>query len=355
MADYFVKYTENFSDEDAAGLLRKESFLQKAMLIYKDVNKGKRSCTHRILLDVQKKIPKLMVPIQISLDLSELYNTIDLNYENLSLEEGIIRLTQLVQFYKKDEIKRKVIGEHKDYYFSHLIPSGYKNANGQTIFKLAPLDTKNPENNPKLLEQHMNHKLLEDCRLSGDTALRYALRILQKKYAFVRDDLRFITTNNAIIPEGREDIFLTGLYFVLTGKYYEGVHILAPQVENLFRNIAREAGGITVRLEDDGSSQELALSRVFDIPELVDCYDRDIIFLFKALLSERSGANIRNLVAHGILDAASASRGECLFFAVATIKLLCFSSSRYYEILKTSKGLNDFIRPSNVKKNAKKL
>jgi hypothetical protein len=30
---------------------------------------------------------------------------------------------------------------------------------------------------------------------------------------------------------------------VLKGQYYEAMHILAPQVENLFRNIAKEVGG----------------------------------------------------------------------------------------------------------------
>ncbi len=100
---------------------------------------------------------------------------------------------------------------------------------------------------------------------------------------------------------------------VLQGQYYEAVHILAPQVENLFRNIAKNVGGITVTLENDGSSKEKVLSSIFDLPELLDCYDNDILYLFKALLNEQSGANIRNEVAHGIVSEASASSGVYSF------------------------------------------
>ena len=64
----------------------------------------------------------------------------------------------------------------------------------------------------------------------------------------------------------------------LNGEFYEAMHILAPQVENLFRNIAKEVGGLTVTLKDDGSSMEKVLSSILSLPELLDCYDNDILF-----------------------------------------------------------------------------
>lgn len=83
------------------------------------------------------------------------------------------------------------------------------------------------------------------------------------------------------------------------------MHIFSPQVENLFRNIAKEVGGLTVTLENDGSSMEKLLSSIFNLPELLDCYDNDIIFTFKDLLNEKAGANIRNEVAHEIISEAA--------------------------------------------------
>ena len=82
--------------------------------------------------------------------------------------------------------------------------------------------------------------------------------------------------DNPIIPDGRERIFQSGLYMFLNGDYYEALHILAPPVENLFRNIAREVGGLTVTLEKDGSSMEKVLSSIPVSYTHLDVYKRQL-------------------------------------------------------------------------------
>ena len=85
----------------------------------------------------------------------------------------------------------------------------------------------------------------------------------------------FLVKNNPIIPEGRDRIFQNAICMFLRGEFYEALHILAPQTENLFRNIAKEVGGLTVTLENDGSSMEKVLSSIFNLPEMLDSYDND--------------------------------------------------------------------------------
>ena len=133
----------------------------------------------------------------------------------------------------------------------------------------------------------------------------------------------------------------------LKGDCYESLHILAPQTENIFRNIVKEVGGLTVTLETDGTSKEKVLSSIFDLPELVDCYDNDILFLFKGLLNEQAGANIRNNIAHGIITPEAANSGASLYFICAVIKLLVFSSRRCSEIFSNNHRLQKFINPES--------
>ena len=95
-------------------------------------------------------------------------------------------------------------------------------------------------------------------------------------------------------------------------------------------------------MEKDGTSMEKVLSSILSLPELMDCYDNDILFIFRGLLNERAGANIRNEIAHGIISESACSTGECLYFGVAVIKLL----SPYYRILKNSEKLKHFEIPS---------
>lgn len=346
LADYYVEYANKIIDADIRGVISANQFLQKAVLLYR--NNGspdKAEETHRKLVFVQKEIPKLMVPFSSEIDVSRLNKAIDLNLENLSIEESIVRLTQMIVLYKKDEIKNKVIAECQNYPLSHLFRKNIINASGQTVFTLPPLDINNVELDEELLNLHINQRIIEEGRISGEICVKYALYRIRQNHKIKREDVEFLVKNNLIIPEGRERIFGSAIYMILCGQYYEAIHILAPQIENLFRYIAKEVGGLTVTLENDGSSKEKVLSSIFDLPELVDCYDNDILYLFKALLNEQSGANIRNEVAHGIVNEASASSGIYLYFAIAVIKLLALTSVEYYKILKTSDKLKDIIMP----------
>ena len=122
----------------------------------------------------------------------------------------------------------------------------------------------------------------------------------------------------------------------LRGDYYTALHILAPQTENLFRHIAKSVGGLVITFEDDHTSKSKTLTSVFDIPELVDCYDPDYLFLFKGLMNERSGANIRNEIAHGIMDPGKGNSGIGIYFVCAVLKLCSYTSMEAMRILKFS-------------------
>ena len=159
--------------------------------------------------------------------------------------------------------------------------------------------------------------------------------------------IEFLVNNNGIVPEGREKIFQKGIGSFLRGEYYEAMHILAPQMENLFRNIANEVGGLTSKLSNDGSSQEKVLSSVFTIPELVDAYENDILFAFRGLLNEQAGANIRNRIAHGMIEEAECSSGEFLYFGAAVIKILSFTARACYKLIVESEKLKAFKQPNS--------
>ena len=131
-------------------------------------------------------------------------------------------------------------------------------------------------------------------------------------------------------------------------QYYEALHILAPQAESIFRNIAREMGGLTVTLESDGTSKEKVLSSIFDLPELVDAYDNDILFLFKGLLNEQAGANIRNEIAHGIMSPQAAKSGARIYFVSVFIKLIATSTLEYYKTVRKIGKLQSITKPEKV-------
>lgn len=346
LADYYLEFAEKIFKKDIQGALRAVNFYQKGIMLYRNNGESdKADAAHKRLVEIQKEIPKIMVPFSVELDIKGVIDNLKANMEGLSFEECVIRLTQMFVFEKQEDIKKRVIEEFKDNPISHLFGKSLINAQGQTVLALHPLDIHDPEKDPKLMELHMYQNALEKQKVAGDIWVKNALIIIRDKFVIDKSMVEFLVKDNPIIPDGRERIFQSGLYMFLNGDYYEALHILAPQVENLFRNIAREVGGLTVTLEKDGSSMEKVLSSILSLPELVDCYDNDILFTFRGLLNEQAGANIRNEIAHGIISEYACFTGVCLYFGVAVIKLLSLTSASCYQILKNSEKLKHFEMP----------
>lgn len=346
LAKYYFDYAEKVVHREAMGVLRAGYFFEKAIKIYR--NNGatvQAENVHKKLVEVQKQIPKNMHIIYTKFDDTKANENIKANMDGLTFEESIIRLTQFVGFESKAAIKKRTIEECNSDPLSNLFGNNLLDSQGQTIVKFSPLDDKDPEKDPQL-ELHMFQNSLRIQRIVGNIWVNNVLCYIRNKFLIDDSMLEFLTKDNCIIPERRERIFRNGIGMFLRGEYCEAMHILAPQMENLFRNIAKEVGGLTTTLSDDGLSQKKVLGTVFTLPELLDAYDNDILFTFQGLLNEQAEANIRNKIAHGIIEEAECSSGECLFFGALVIKLLSFTSHACNEIICNSEKIKHFKKPN---------
>lgn len=314
--------------------------LRKAVILYR--NNGESEEAQRVqrrITELQGKLPKMLSSIVNGYDVSKLHQYLVDCFDGLSFAEGVILIAQFTVFRKKDDVKNALLQKLHDYPLQLLSSKRFMNEKGQTVLQLHPLDMKNPDGDTKLFNAHLHRELYDMEVIDGNLILLRALEILRNNCAFSIEDLDFLIKDNAMIPKGRERIFQSALYMALQGDYYEAVHILAPQVENLFRNLAEELGALTATFEDDGTSQAKVLSSVFELPELIDAYDNDILFIFEGLLNERAGANIRNEVAHGLLEEPFACSGVCIYFICAVLKLLIFTSPGCNEVYRASDRL----------------
>lgn len=317
---------------NARDLFIAERNLVKAIHLLQSVGeKELAQKTKQKLIIVQSEIPKNMAVIKTKKDASETLHLISKLFSGLSVQEYVIRLAQCVIFYKKEDLRNNVLNSKTDF-TRKLFRVAYKDSKGQTIIELPPLDIKDPKKDEYLIELYMfsEARMLEE--FLGNTYLKWIIQVLNKEYSFTEEDLKFLVEHNPIIPLGRERIILKALYEGLKGNIYLALHVLAPQLENIFRNIAESVGGIVITLEDDGTSQKKTLSSIFDLPELLECYDNDILFLFRGLLNEKAGSNIRNGIAHGVMSEGTGNSGTSIFLLCATIKLLSYTSSQALEI-----------------------
>lgn len=120
----------------------------------------------------------------------------------------------------------------------------------------------------------------------------------------VGDFLPFVF-NNPLIPHKRAEIYARGLHAGLVGDFLTASHLLIPQVENSVRYILEKEELIPSGIDHQGTQNEYDLNKILYEKyrsKLEEKFGEDMVFDFQGLLVERFGFNMRNLLAHGLLN-----------------------------------------------------
>lgn len=150
-----------------------------------------------------------------------------------------------------------------------------------------------------------------------------AFRCLVSEHIFRPDDLLPLLTYSSFVPPGREEIFAKGLYYGLNGDLMLAAHLLAPQVENSIRIILCNAGCVDTIVKKATNEVEIykTLGALLWEPKATEVFGEDLVFDLMSLLSEQYGSNLRNDIAHGLLDATQFQTATVQYFVWLTLHL----------------------------------
>ena len=228
-----------------------------------------------------------MASIPFEFDAKPIYTRISQLFEGLSLKEMIVQFGLISRVYKKEDVKKQVLDNQHKFFSASLFTNKMLNNEGHTVEVIPPLDLQNPEGNQDVLFKHMIKYVSESRNLDETICLQFAYGFVQNTESVSLDDLSFLTRENAIIPDGRNDIIKFGLYLGLSGKLYEAMHILLPQMEHIFRNLVALCGDtvsfINMKEQKKGCEEYKSLTQLFQSDKLQECYDEDIILHFNPL------------------------------------------------------------------------
>lgn len=191
-----------------------------------------------------------------------------------------------------------------DYPMSHIFPATFLSDDGRVIAKsssIDPTDDFNSDDNSGVrLAMIRHYGTLRD--LAAQAYVLPALQVLQLEHRLCRIDFRAMAAHSGVIPPGRADIVGDGLYAGYEGDFVAAVHILAPQLEYMVRHHLKANGAITTTLDAAGIENVNGLSTLVNLPQMLDVFGPDQTFEIRANFCDPFGPNIRNEVAHGLMD-----------------------------------------------------
>jgi len=261
------------------------------------------------------------------IDISEIVETAQASVRGKDLLNALVALANIYRGARRAKLKEfaeKMLREHP---LQALFASTHLSRDGRVVAKRPGFgfgSTDSQEYQLTLWAEMVKHYSME-IGLIVQSQLLPALDALLLDHRIRETDLAHIVRNSPIVPSDRVSLFAKGLFAGFERDLVSALHLLVPQVENLVRWHLKAAGVKTTTLSLQGIENENGLSTLVDLPEIAIIFGEDLAFELKALFCDAFGPNLRNEVAHGLLDASNCQTAQT-FYAWWLVLRLTFNT-----------------------------
>lgn len=116
------------------------------------------------------------------------------------------------------------------------------------------------------------------------------------------EDFISLADSSPIVPEGRHRLMGKALFAGYELSFDTALHLLVPQLEHMVRFHLKHAGAATTILDKQGIKNVVGMSTLMELPEADQVFGEDLAFELRSLFCDAFGPNLRNELAHGLLD-----------------------------------------------------
>ena len=132
-----------------------------------------------------------------------------------------------------------------------------------------------------------------------------ALEAISLEHCISEGDFIQLARVSPIVPPSRDRLYGKALYHGYNRDFASALHLLTPQIEHMVRHHLKMRHVTTTSLDREGIETENGLSTLVELPETKEVFGEDLAFELKALFCSPYGANLRNEVAHGLIEEAN--------------------------------------------------
>ncbi|MBD2764457.1 DUF4209 domain-containing protein [Kocuria sp. cx-455] len=143
-------------------------------------------------------------------------------------------------------------------------------------------------------------------QLLGTGMIQPAQEVLTTEHRFSRQYMVSLCVESPTVPEGHETLWGHGLVLGLSKNYGAAVSVLVPQLEQVVRVMLKRNNVYTLFVDEHGVESEKSLNALLDMTETENLLGAGVVMEMKAMLVVQGGPNLRNDVAHGLLNDNSA-------------------------------------------------
>ncbi|MFC3337115.1 DUF4209 domain-containing protein [Paracandidimonas soli] len=319
----------------AAVFMIANSLYEKAIQIYRDVPRKMRAA-HRVEERVvelralqtqtgEQTLTEMGVIRSPGVDITEL---IEQARKVTACKEPIEALHSLANIHPGEQVDRlrdNVIERIQQFPLQWIFASTTYSRDGRVIAKrpaMNMLGAELSESNERTIQASMIRDYGMFLGITVQSAILPALEVLRQEHRLREADFVELSRHSPIVPNGRAMLFGKALFSGYDGDFVTALHLLVPQIEHMVRTHLKQTGALTTTLDAEGIETENGLSTLMALPETEDVFGKDLVFEFKALFCDPFGHNLRNELAHGLLDDGDCRSAASIYAWWLSLKLV---------------------------------
>ncbi|MGD31774.1 DUF4209 domain-containing protein, partial [Salmonella enterica] len=149
-----------------------------------------------------------------------------------------------------------------------------------------------------------------------------ALDQIIMEHRITKDDMEALCFYSSIIPRSYNSSVANALWYGFERDFRTAIYLLCPQIENIIRQKLKSVGVNTTITDENGITQEVGMGTLLNFNSATDLLGENLIFELKAIFTEALGSNLRNNIAHGLLDDDSSNSDACVYAWWSVLKLV---------------------------------
>ncbi len=309
---FLAQATENHGDyRKNESAMVANSFYKLALQRYREIPNSYRSTLQidQKLDTVQEKITQsgLLITDELKLISTEQMNISELQEQSINhVKDKQTAFESLLYFSGVSSCNFESIWKSTEKYIQNSVVSSLFGAtsvslDGRKISSIPPLALDGNNRDEVILKNAIKnfgihiHLTVKGCILP-------ALNQIQEKHIFPKDFLVDLCNLSDIVPEKREILVANALYQGFEWDFRSAIHLLAPQVENMVRQLLKQNGLVTTHTAQKDIENEIGLSSLVNLDGAREILGDDLWFELQAVFTDSLSANLRNEVGHGLLD-----------------------------------------------------
>lgn len=331
-AEGLVKEADLAQKEPGRGVIAAASILSDAVEAMRQVPNGKERAAelHEKLLILQRESTPELKSISQSFDATKLVHAALAAVRDKPIDEAICALCTMASPPSIEKLKKEVHDQAHISVFGSLISSEVLNSRGRVVARAPALEAGVNDIKHEGLRWRMYRHARLGRSLNIQATINPARTEILDVHAPDRLDLAGLIQHSPWIPRGHEESVLRALVAGFQGDMLVAAHLVLPQFEALVRQAVETHGSATSMLEPGGIQPERPLGALLETPEAVQAFGEDGVFELQDLLIDPLGANLRNEVAHGLLD-DSGLFGTDVLYAWWLLLRYCVLTSKIVE------------------------